>query len=119
MNTINLRTSERITVRARFTLNIGVHREVEVWSRNMSLGGVYLECPPEIAQDLVLNSKIQLTVHYGPGDFDTVSARIIRLSPDGVGLCFDRERGCSVLPEAPHREKQVVIRIPSRANLSR
>lgn len=118
MNTINLRTSERITVRAKFTLNVGVHRDVEVWSRNMSLGGVYLECPPEIAQDLILNSNIKLTVHYGPGDFDSIIARILRVSPDGVGLCFEREWGGSMLPDAQQREKQV-IRIPSRANISR
>lgn len=93
MYTENLRSSERITVRARFTLTIGVHRDVEVWSRNMSLGGVYLECPPAIAQDLILNSTVQLTVHYAPGDVDTVTAKVLRVSPDGIGLCFDREAG--------------------------
>jgi hypothetical protein len=93
MHTENRRSSERITVRARFTLNIGASGDVELWSRNMSLGGVYLECLPAASQGLALYSKVQLTVHYGPGDADNIVAEIVHLSPDGIGLRFDRESG--------------------------
>ncbi len=87
------RSSERITVRARFTLNLPGYGDVDLWSRNMSLGGVYLECAPAIAQSAVLYTKVQLTVHYGPGEVDNIVAEIVQISPDGIGLRFDREAG--------------------------
>ena len=99
MHSMERRTSERIAVRIKFTLHLGASEQIELWSNDISTGGVALECPSIIAQGIKLGEKVMLTVHYSPEEFDTVPAEAVRIAPGNrtmrgcVGFRFNREAG--------------------------
>jgi len=99
MHATERRTSERILVRAKVTLHLGPSEHIELWSHDMSVGGVCLECPSVVAQDITPNTKVQLTVHYSPEESDRINAEVVHVAQGNrtvrgsVGLRFDRESG--------------------------
>jgi c-di-GMP-binding flagellar brake protein YcgR len=87
------RTHERYPARVNVTLRPAKGESMRVASRDLSAGGLFLECTPALTQSLALNDKVQVTIHYeDTGEAETIHADVVRLDQEGIGLRFDRNK---------------------------
>lgn len=86
------RTHERMPVKMDVTLHLGTGNRIRLSSRDLSAGGLFLECSLAQVDTLTRNDKVKITVHYDDTDeSETVFADVVRLETGGVGLRFDRD----------------------------
>ena len=93
MSNDDRRGYERFPTRVNVTLCLKKGENVQVATRDLSAGGIFLECAPALIPSLALYDKVQVTLHYeDTGETETIYADVVRLVQEGIGLRFDREK---------------------------
>lgn len=93
MSNDDRRTYERFPTRVNVTLCLKKGEHIQVATRDLSAGGVFLECAPALIPSLALKDKVQVTIHYeDTGETETIYADVVRLAQEGIGLRFDRDK---------------------------
>ncbi len=87
--TTDKRRSGRYTVPAQVKVTWANGKSQFLKSRNVSDGGVFLEGAPDALPEEGTAVNVQVTEMLGGGEAPILSATVVRVTPDGIGLRFD------------------------------
>lgn len=85
------REHERFPLKVNVTLDLGDSEKTRLLTRDLSVGGVFLECSGALAQVLEPGQRVYVSIETDDGgEVQILPADVVRITANGVALQFDR-----------------------------
>ena len=85
------REYERFPLQVKVTLDLGDSEKTSLQTRDLSVGGVLLDCPTALARAIKKGQRVYMSITSEDGlEAETMPADVVRTTENGIALRFDR-----------------------------